>query len=253
MSWFVAVLFTPYIGYRCCPTPQGRRRTHDPYGGRALRACSARWSTWCVDRRWIDDRHHRRCLRRCDASLQLRAAAVLPGFQPAGADRRPVAARRARPSPRPTPGEEAREAARQDEDVDRYTTYVGTGAPRFYLPLDPQLTNPNLGQFIVMTRSIEARERVAGRSDAVRGGLRRRCAAASTGCRTARRSAYPVQFRVWARTRSGARRSPSRSASHARRSRTRDVNFDWNELAKVGAARCRPGPRRARSASTSSC
>ena len=37
ISWFVAVLFTPWIGYRLLPHAQGRRH-HDPYDGRLYTA-----------------------------------------------------------------------------------------------------------------------------------------------------------------------------------------------------------------------
>ena len=39
-----------------------------------------------------------------------------------------------------------------------YSCYVGTGAPRFYLPLDQQLPNPAFGQCVVTTNSPVARE-----------------------------------------------------------------------------------------------
>ena len=40
------------------------------------------------------------------------------------------------------------------------TTFIGEGAPRFYLPLDQQLRNQNFAQLLLMSKSIEARERV---------------------------------------------------------------------------------------------
>lgn len=51
----------------------------------------------------------------------------------------------------------------RDADVERYVTYVGTGSPRFYLPLDQQLPQASFAQFVVMTHDIEARERVRAR------------------------------------------------------------------------------------------
>ena len=75
-------------------------------------------------------------------------------------------------------------------DVAFYTSYVGAGAPRFYLPTVPELANANFGQVIVMTKDIEARERVVAELEpAVRRATSRRCAAACSACRTARRSA----------------------------------------------------------------
>jgi multidrug efflux pump subunit AcrB len=48
----------------------------------------------------------------------------------------------------------------QDADLRFVATFVGEGAPRFYLPLDQQLRNQNLAQLVLMSKSIEARERV---------------------------------------------------------------------------------------------
>jgi multidrug efflux pump subunit AcrB len=50
-----------------------------------------------------------------------------------------------------------------DKDIVRWSSYVGRGAVRFYLPLDEQLANPFFGQVVIVTASVEARERVAAR------------------------------------------------------------------------------------------
>ena len=47
-----------------------------------------------------------------------------------------------------------------DPDVDHFSTYVGRGAIRFILTLDVQLANPFFAQFVIVTKSLEARERV---------------------------------------------------------------------------------------------
>ena len=47
-----------------------------------------------------------------------------------------------------------------DKDVDYWTTYVGQGAARFYLPLNVQLPNDFFSQFVVVTKGQEQRERV---------------------------------------------------------------------------------------------
>src|SRR6185369_6853133 len=51
----------------------------------------------------------------------------------------------------------------KDADVKYYTAYTGAGAPRFYLALSPELPNPGYAQLIVMTRDLEARERLRSR------------------------------------------------------------------------------------------
>ena len=47
-----------------------------------------------------------------------------------------------------------------DPDVERWSTYVGQGAIRFYLPLDVQLANPFFAQTVIVAKDVEARERL---------------------------------------------------------------------------------------------
>ena len=47
-----------------------------------------------------------------------------------------------------------------DADVDHWSTYVGRGAVRFYLPLNVQLPNDFFAQAVVVTKGLEQRERV---------------------------------------------------------------------------------------------
>ncbi|MDY0980102.1 efflux RND transporter permease subunit [Stenotrophomonas sp. CFBP8994] len=44
------------------------------------------------------------------------------------------------------------------EGISNYVAYVGTGSPRFYLPLDQQLPATNFSQFVVLTEDADARE-----------------------------------------------------------------------------------------------
>jgi len=60
----------------------------------------------------------------------------------------------------------ARQAERligDDHDVVSYTTYVGQGSPRFWIGLNPILPNSNFAQIVIVTRDLEARERVKAR------------------------------------------------------------------------------------------
>ena len=49
---------------------------------------------------------------------------------------------------------------KDDPDVARWSTYVGQGAIRFYLPLDVQLPNDFFGQAVVVAKDVAARERL---------------------------------------------------------------------------------------------
>ncbi|WP_133501384.1 efflux RND transporter permease subunit [Cognatilysobacter terrigena] len=46
------------------------------------------------------------------------------------------------------------------KDLASYVDYVGTGSPRFYLPLDQQLPSANFAQFVLTPKDIESREAV---------------------------------------------------------------------------------------------
>ncbi len=50
-----------------------------------------------------------------------------------------------------------------DPDVDHWSTYVGQGAIRFYLPLNVQLPNDFFAQAVVVTKGVKQREQVKAR------------------------------------------------------------------------------------------
>src|SRR5947209_9282482 len=50
-----------------------------------------------------------------------------------------------------------------EKDISTYTTYVGQGAPRFWLGLNPVLPDSNLAQIVIVTKDLEARERAKAR------------------------------------------------------------------------------------------
>ena len=84
-----------------------------------------------------------------------------------------------------------------DPDIDTYTTYIGQGSPRFWLGLNPVLPNANFAEIVIVTKDLEARERVKARLEE----------AIADGAVPASRSrvdrfvfgppvGFPVQFRV---------------------------------------------------------
>jgi multidrug efflux pump len=121
-----------------------------------------------------------------------------------------------------------------DPDVESYVTYVGGGSPRFYLPLDQQLNNENLVEFVVTTKSNDVRDAVARRlSDTLDNQftlVRGRVNPLQNGPAVP----YPVQFRV-----SGPDYAKLREISYQVRDIVRSnphmvhVHLDWNELSKI--------------------
>jgi multidrug efflux pump subunit AcrB len=51
-------------------------------------------------------------------------------------------------------------ALKDDMDIDRWSTYVGRGAIRFYLPLNVQLPNNFFAQAVIVAKDVPARERL---------------------------------------------------------------------------------------------
>ncbi|MFW5439573.1 MAG: efflux RND transporter permease subunit, partial [Methylophilaceae bacterium] len=54
---------------------------------------------------------------------------------------------------------------KQHEGLENYVSYIGTGAPRYYLPLDVQLPHTGFGQMVILAKDLESREAV--RSDLI--------------------------------------------------------------------------------------
>lgn len=48
-------------------------------------------------------------------------------------------------------------------EIERWSTYIGQGAIRFYLPLNVQLANPFFAQAVIVSKDIDARERLQPR------------------------------------------------------------------------------------------
>jgi multidrug efflux pump len=121
-----------------------------------------------------------------------------------------------------------------DADVESYVAYVGGGSPRFYLPLDQQLFNANLVEFVVTTRGNQVRDAVAQRLTRkiddeftlVRGRV--------NPLQNGPPVAYPVQFRVSGPNFGQLRRIGEQIAEVMRANPNMiHVHLNWNELSKV--------------------
>ncbi|POQ01341.1 efflux RND transporter permease subunit [Pseudomonas syringae] len=52
---------------------------------------------------------------------------------------------------------------KDDPDIERWSTYIGQGALRFYLPLDQQLENPFYAQLVIVSKGLEERGALTAR------------------------------------------------------------------------------------------
>jgi multidrug efflux pump len=126
------------------------------------------------------------------------------------------------------------EAAIKDRpEVANYVSFVGSGAPRFYLPLDQQLTQPNFAQFVITAKDVKRREQLAGYLDPLLArdfsAVRSRISRLETGPPVG----YPIQFRVTGDDIATVRGIADQVAAVVRaEAGTRDVQFDWDEPAE---------------------
>lgn len=123
---------------------------------------------------------------------------------------------------------------RQEAGVDSVTTWVGSGVPRFYLPLDQVFPQTNVSQFIILPQDLKVRESLRVKLPALLASefpeVRGRVKLLPNGPPVP----YPVQFRVVGtdpallRTRADEVKAVLRQSPN-----TRGVNDNWNESIKV--------------------
>jgi multidrug efflux pump subunit AcrB len=231
-SWLVAVWFTPWLGAKLLVTP--KRVTHhdhmyDGRGYRALRSVVA----WCTDHRI--------------AVLGATLAVLVTGFAGMAATKKqffPTSARlellvdvnlRAGAGFAATQQAVERIAAEvaQDADAATYTAYIGAGAPRFFLALNPDLPNEAFGKLVVQARDVPARERLREKLIA----FAESGAVPEARIRVARLDfgppvGFPVQFRVTGGTPEQLRAASEQVMAALRATPgTRDVQLAWGERA----------------------
>ncbi|VVQ24478.1 Multidrug export protein AcrF [Pseudomonas fluorescens] len=118
--------------------------------------------------------------------------------------------------------------------IDNYVAYVGTGSPRFYLPLDQQLPAASFAQFVVLAKTIEERETLRTWLIATLNeqfpALRSRVTRLENGPPVG----YPVQFRVTGEHIEEVRALARKVAAKVRENpHVVNVHLDWEEPSKV--------------------
>ncbi|MGE0857637.1 MAG: efflux RND transporter permease subunit [Gammaproteobacteria bacterium] len=164
LSWAAAVLFVPLLGYRLLPEKglSENGATHDEhavYDTRFYRRVRA-VVRWCVSHRWTT----------IALTVALFAGSVVlfgkvpQQFFPASTRLELLVDLKL---PEGASVHDTEAAAHRLErildgldGVDSYAAYIGSGAPRFILPLDQQLPAQSFAQFVLNTHDYAARERV---------------------------------------------------------------------------------------------
>ncbi|AZD45706.1 efflux RND transporter permease subunit [Pseudomonas chlororaphis] len=123
---------------------------------------------------------------------------------------------------------------KDDPDVARWSTYIGEGAIRFYLPLDQQLQNPYYAQLVIVSKGLESRtaltERLKKRLRDDFVGIGSYVQALEMGPPVGR----PIQYRVSGKDIDQVRKHAIELATELdKNSHIGEIIYDWNEPGKV--------------------
>jgi multidrug efflux pump subunit AcrB len=232
-SWLVAVIFTPYIGVKLLGNLKRKGPRHDPhaiYETRIYRGFR-RVIEWCVNRR----------VTVVLATIGVFVASII-GFGHVQQQFFPLSERPElffqlrlpEGSAIGTTLESVRKAEallKGDKDIATYTAYVGQGSPRFWLGLNPQLPNQSFAEIVILSKDVEARERIKARLEkAVAGGALSEARVRVDRFNFGPPVGFPVQFRVIGPDTNKVRDIAYRVREVMRTDRqVIDPHLDWNE------------------------
>ncbi|GAB3662615.1 efflux RND transporter permease subunit [Ramlibacter alkalitolerans] len=233
LSWLVSVYFVPYLGtllLKAKPVSAQHQEHFDTAFYRRFRATV----DWCVEHRWM--------------TLGATLLTFALGVAGMGKVQQQFFPDSSRPeilvdlwSPEGTAFAASEEVARRFEqrllampDVVDVATWVGSGVPRFYLPLDQVFPQSNVSQLIIQPKDLATRESLRVRLPALLAQefpeVRARVKLLPNGPPVP----YPVQFRVVGPEPLALRERADQVKAVLRESpNTRGVNDNWNEAVKV--------------------
>ncbi|MBD8621150.1 efflux RND transporter permease subunit [Sphingomonas sp. CFBP 13728] len=232
-SWFVAVIFTPYMGVKMLPEIKPIE------GGHAAIYRTPRYErvrsiiAWAVRRKLLV------ALATLGAFLIAGAGMALVNKQFFPASDRPEVLVEVQ-MPKGTAIAQTGEAAklvetwlRKQPEAKVVTTYVGQGAPRFFMSLSPELPDPSFAKIIVLTADEDARDALKVRlREAAAEGLAPQARVRATQLVFGPYSPFPVAFRVSGPDLATVRSIADKVQGVMQRDPTmRTVNADWGDRA----------------------
>lgn len=230
VSWFVAVLFAPVLGVAMLKAPEASGQAKGP--GRVERGFRSLLSG-AIKLRWIT----------IAVTLGLFTAAILAlplvprQFFPAS-DRPELLVDLTLPQNASIYASEdlvnrVEASLKGDPDVERWSTYVGRGAIRFYLPLDARLPNDFFSQAVIVARDVPARERLQKKLEALLAKDFPNVVGRVSPLELGPPVGWPVQYRVSGPDTAEVRSIAFRLAQVvAANPNARQINFDWIEPAR---------------------
>ncbi|MDM3891956.1 efflux RND transporter permease subunit [Pseudomonas juntendi] len=237
-SWLVAVVFVPYLGERLLPD---LARLHaarhgeapDPYATPFYQRVR-RVVAWCVRRRKTVILL---TIAAFIGSLLLFRFVPQQFFPASGRPELMVDLKLAEGASLANTAERVKQLEAllaQQDGIDNYVAYVGTGSPRFYLPLDQQLPAASFAQFVVLAKSMDDRERLRSWLIATVDQQFPELRARVTRLENGPPVGYPVQFRVTGEHIEKARALAREVAAKVRENpHVVNVHLDWEEPSKA--------------------
>jgi multidrug efflux pump len=228
-SWFVAVLFIPLLGVAFLSRPKTTQPTEPGVAIRVFR----RILIAAMRMRWITILVTLACF-----VLSLLAFPHVPRQFFPSSDRPELLVDLRLPQNASIYASSDRSAKldailSKDPDVEKWSTYVGRGAIRFYLPLNVELPNDFFSQFVVIAKDVPARERLRTKLEHVLQQDFPGAVSRTVPLELGPPVGWPVQYRVSGPNVNEVRDIAFRLAEVvASDARARQVNFDWIEPAR---------------------
>lgn len=233
ISWVVSVYFVPFLGAWLLKT----KKTHEgdahelfdtPFYSRFRKVVD-----WCVGHRW--------------ATIGITIGVLLLGLVGMGKVQQQFFPDSSRPEvlvdlwlPEGTTIQATDEVARRFEKriakepgVESVTGWVGSGLPRFYLPLDQIFPQANVSQYVVLPKTLEDREVLRKKLPEILANEFPEVRGRSKLLPNGPPVPYPVQFRVVGSDMEQVREWADQAKELLRQNPSmRNVNDNWNERVK---------------------
>ncbi|MGC2217839.1 MAG: efflux RND transporter permease subunit [Pseudolabrys sp.] len=229
LSWFVAVLFAPLLGVAILAPPKAAKSSELGWVFRTYRA----FLTWALRAKWLTLAV---TLGMFVASLF--AIRLIPNqFFPAS-DRPELLIDMTLPQnasifASETVARRLDDILKDDPDVARWSTNVGRGAIRFYLPLNVQLPNNFFSQAVVVAKDVGARERLRVKLEKVLANEFPNLVSRVSTLELGPPVGWPIQYRVSGPEIAQVREIALKLAQVvAKNTQVVHVNYDWFEPAR---------------------
>lgn len=122
----------------------------------------------------------------------------------------------------------------KQKGIDNYVAYVGTGTPRFYLPLDQQMPQASFAQFVVLASSLDDRDEIRKSLDTQIRQLLPQVRIRVSLLENGPPVGYPLQFRVSGEDIAIVRQEAQKVAQLVGENpNTANVHLDWGEQSKI--------------------